>query len=77
MARISLRIIGLPKGSEGSEETSIVVDDILGIIQRIEYAYPRDYYRYIIFVNGIRLEEESIVLKDGDKVVVTPVMTGG
>lgn len=77
MASISLRIIGLPKGSEGSEETSIVVDDILGIIQRIEYAYPRDYYRYIIFVNGIRLEEESIVLKDGDKVVVTPVMTGG
>ena len=77
MAKITLRIIGLPMTQDALEESSIDARNMRDVIRQIEYRYPRDYYTYIILLNGARIEDESLDLREGDQVVVVPVMSGG
>lgn len=77
MVRITLSVIGLPRTQNASEESSIDVRNIRDLTRQIEYRYPRDYYTYIILLNGARIEDESLDLREGDQVVVFPMMSGG
>jgi len=77
MPKISLRVKGLPQTEGFLEEETVNAENITTIIQLLESRYPRDYYRYIIFLNGVKVEDESKSLQDGDEVVVIPVLSGG
>ena len=77
MAAIKLRIIGLPRAEDSLEEENIEVENITEIIQRLEFRYPRDYYTYAILLNGVKVDESSKSLREGDEVIVIPTMSGG
>ena len=69
--------MGLSERADISKEDTIDVENIREIIQRLELEYPQDYYSYNIFVNGITLDEKSRNLRDGDEVVIVPILSGG
>jgi len=77
MAKIKLQVKGSPQTQDSLEEDTVEVGNIAEIIQLLESRYPRDYYRYIIFLNGVKIDDESKSLQDGDQVVVTPILSGG
>jgi len=77
VAEIKLKIVGFPQRADVLQESTINVESIWEIIQHIESAYPRDYYTFAIFLNGISVDDKSKNLRDGDEVVVVPVMSGG
>jgi len=77
MPKIGLRVKGLPQAEGFLEEETVDAENIMAIAQILESRYPRDYYRYIIFLNGVKVEDESKILQDGDEVVVIPVLSGG
>ena len=77
MAKIRLKIRGLPKTAGFLEEDTVNVENIMEIIQRIESRYPRDYYTFAIFLNGVSVDDESKSLRDGDEVILVPIMSGG
>lgn len=52
-------------------------ENIQEIIQRLETKYPPDYYTFAIFLNGTSVDDKSRSLRDGDEVVIAPVMSGG
>jgi len=77
MAKIKLQVKGSPQTQDSLEEDTVEVGNIAEIIQLLESRYPRDYYRYIIFLNGVKIDDESKSLQDGDEVVVTTILSGG
>ena len=79
MAKVKLKIRGLSQTVNNLKEDTINVENIWEIIQRIESKYPRDYYTFAIFLNGISVREndESKSLRDGDEVVLVPIFSGG
>ena len=77
MARIKLKIAGLPEKTDILQESIINAENIQEIIQRIESKYPPDYYSYTIFLNGTNADDKSRKLSDGDEIVVIPIMSGG
>lgn len=78
VAKIKLRIIGSLQIGDISEDGSTKVENISEIIKRIESRFPQDhYFNYDIFLNGIKVEEKSKSLSDGDEVVIVPIMSGG
>lgn len=77
MVKITLKLIGLPRTQDALEESSIDVRDMRDVIRQIEYRYPRDYYTYIILLNGARIEDESLGLHEGDQVIIFSIMSGG
>lgn len=77
MAKIKLKVIGLPQSAEVTKEDTMNVENIWGIIQRIESKYPSDYYTLNIFLNGISVNDKLKNLHDGDEVVIVPIMSGG
>lgn len=77
MAKIKLKIIGLPKNVDTAREDIVNVENIQEIIQSLESKYPQDYYTFNIFLNGINIADKPKNLQDGDEVVIFPIMTGG
>ena len=77
MARIILRIVGLPQTADSAKESIINTSNLQEIIRSMETKYPEDYYTFNIFVNGIGVDIKSKDLHDGDEVVIVPVMSGG
>ena len=77
MAEIKLRIVGFPQKTDILQESVINAENMREIIQHIESKYPPDYYTFTIFLNGISADDKSKNLRDGDEVVVVPIMSGG
>jgi len=79
VAKVKLKIRGLSQTANILKEDTINAENIWEIIQRIESKYPRDYYTFAIFLNGISVKENdgSKSLRDGDKVVLIPIFSGG
>jgi len=77
VARIKLRILGLPQTPETSQESTINAENIQDIVKHVEQKYPPDYYSFTIFLNGINTDNKSKNLRDGDEVVIVPAMSGG
>ena len=77
MAKIRLKIMGLPQTGSLLEEDTLNLENTGEIVQRIESRYPRDYYTFAIFLNGAKLDDESKILHDGDEIIIMPVMSGG
>jgi molybdopterin converting factor small subunit len=77
MARIKLRIVGLPQKPDTAKESMIDANNTQEIIRSIETKYPEGYYTLKIFVNGMRVDSKSMDLNEGDEVVIVPIMSGG
>ena len=77
MARIKLRIIGLPEKADSAKESVIDASNTQEIIRSIETKYPEGTYTLKVIVNGVGVEAESMDLNDGDEVVIIPIMSGG
>jgi len=77
VARIKLRIVGLPQKADTAKESVIEANNTQEIIRRIETKYPDGYYTLKIFVNGVGVDTISRDLNDGDEVVIVPIMSGG
>lgn len=77
MAKIKLKIMGLPQRANTTREDTVNVENIQEIIHRLESKYPQDYYTFNIFLNGANVNGKSKTLRDGDEVVIFPIMTGG
>jgi molybdopterin converting factor small subunit len=77
VARIKLRIVGLPKEADTARESMIEADNTQEIIRSIETKYPEGYYTLKIFVNGMSVDTKSMDLNDGDEVIIFPIMSGG
>ena len=77
MAKIKLKIVGLPQKADTLQESIVNASNTQEIIQSIETKYPEDYYTFNILVNGVGVDTKSKNLHDGDEVVVVPVMSGG
>ena len=77
MAEVKLKIVGFPQKTDILQESVINAENMREIIQHIESKYPPDYYTFTIFLNGISADDKSKNLRDGDEVVVVPIMSGG
>jgi len=77
VARIRLRIVGLPQDPDTAKESIINASNTQEIIRSIETKYPEAYYTLKIFVNGTSVDAHSMDLNDGDEVVIVPIMSGG
>jgi len=77
VAEIKLRIVGFPHREEILQESTTRARSIQEIVQRLETEYPPDYYTFAIFLNGKSVDNKSTKLRDGDEVVIAPVMSGG
>ena len=77
MARIKLRIVGLPQKEDTAKESMIDANNTQEIIRSIETKYPEGYYTLKIFVNGMSVDTKSMDLNDGDDVIIVPIMSGG
>lgn len=79
MAKVKLKIRGLSQTANILKEDTINADNIWEIIHHIESKYPRDYYTFAIFLNGVSVREndQSKSLHDGDEVVLVPIFSGG
>ena len=75
MAKVKLKIRDM---SETAEDT-INAENIWEITQHIKSKYPREFYHFAIFLNGVSVREndESKSLCDGDEVVFVPIFSGG
>ena len=76
MAKVKLKIIGSFKLAGLSEGDIVNVENILEIIQR-QRLLNNYNYDYTIFLNGVSVEDESKSLRDGDEVVLVPIVAGG
>jgi len=77
VAEIKLKIVGFPERAEIAQESTVTADSVSEIIRRVESIYPRDYYAFAVFLNGVSVDDNSRRLCDGDEVVVVPIMSGG
>lgn len=77
MAEIKLRIVGFPQRANIIQENTMNAENIREIVQHIESRYPPDYYSFAIILNGISADDQSKRLRDGDEVVIIPIMSGG
>ena len=77
LAEIKLRIVGFPQKTDVLQESTMEAENIREIIQHLETKYPPDYYIFAIFLNGKSVDDKSRSLRDGDEVVIAPVMSGG
>jgi molybdopterin converting factor small subunit len=77
MAKIKLKIVGSNQTTNIQSEDTVNAEKLWEIIRRVELTYPRDYYTFSIFLNGVKENDESRSLHDGDEVVLVPVFSGG
>lgn len=77
MARVHIKLNFLSRSNEMNEERTIEAEELSEVIHLIRDSYPLDYYTFLIFKNGVKVEDEHERLDDGDDVVVTPVFSGG
>jgi molybdopterin converting factor small subunit len=77
VAEIKLRIVGFPHKTDVLQESTMKAENIRDIIKHLEIEYPPDYYTFAIFLNGKSVDARSRNLRDGDEVVIAPVMSGG
>jgi molybdopterin converting factor small subunit len=77
MAKIKLKIIGLPQRVETTGEDTIDAENLWDVLLCVESKYPQDYYSLNIFLNGVSVDDKSKSLRDGDDVVIIPIMSGG
>jgi molybdopterin converting factor small subunit len=77
LAKVKLKVVGLPEKTDILQESTMDAENIQEIIQHVESKYPPDYYSYTIFLNGTSIDDKKRKLIDGDEVVVIPIMSGG
>jgi molybdopterin converting factor small subunit len=77
VAKIKLKIVGLHQTADIQSEDIVNTEKLWEIIRLVELRYPRDYYTFSIFLNGVKENDESKNLQDGDEVVLVPVFSGG
>lgn len=77
MGKVHIKLNFLSRSNEMNEEKTIEAEELSEVIHLIKDSYPLDYYTFLIFKNGVKVEDEHERLDDGDEVVVTPVFSGG
>ena len=76
MAKIKLKIAGSPKVANLVEGDKLDTDNISEIIRR-QKLLDNYEYDYLIFINGVRVDNKSKSLHDGDEVLFVPFVVGG
>ena len=77
MAKVNVKLNFLGRSDEMNREKMIEAEELSDVMRLIRDSYPLDYYTFLIFKNGVKVEDEHERLGDGDEVVVTPVFSGG
>lgn len=77
MAQVHVKLNFLSQSDEMNGEKTIEAKELSEIIRLIRNSYPLDYYTFLIFKNGVKVEDEHEKLGNGDEVVVIPVFSGG
>ncbi|MDQ1279020.1 MAG: hypothetical protein QG670_280 [Thermoproteota archaeon] len=77
MAKVHVKLNFLGRSDEMNGEKMIEAKELSEVMRLIRDSYPLDYYTFLIFKNGVKVEDEHERLGDGDEVVVTPVFSGG
>ena len=77
MAQVHVKLNFLSRSDEMNGEKTIEAKELSEVIHLIKNSYPLDYYTFLIFKNGIKVEDENEKLGDGDEIVVIPVFSGG
>lgn len=76
MVQIKLRIGGSPEVAD-LLEGDIVNTDRLSEIVRHQKLLDNYAYDYLIFINGVSVDDDSKSLHDGDEVLLVPIAVGG
>ena len=76
MAKIKLKIIGSPQIAASTKGDTINAKNVLEILQH-QRRLTNYEYDYSIFLNGARVDDESQILRDGDEVILIPILSGG
>ena len=76
MAKIKLKIIGSPQITASTKGDTINAKNVLEILQH-QRRLTNYEYDYSIFLNGARVDDESQILRDGDEVILIPILSGG
>lgn len=77
MAQVHVKLNFLSRSDEMNGEKTIEAKELSEVIHLIRNSYPLDYYTFLTFKNGVKVEDEHEKLGDGDEVVVIPVFSGG
>ncbi len=77
MAKIHVRLNFIGQSNEMNGEKTIEAKELSDVTRIIRDSYPLDYYTFLIFKNGVKIEDDHARMDDGDEVVVTPVFSGG
>ena len=77
MAQVHVKLNFLSRSDDMNGEKTIEAKELSEVIHLIKNSYPLDYYTFLIFKNGIKVEDENEKLGDGDEIVVIPVFSGG
>lgn len=76
MAKIKLKVVGSPKVAGLLEGDTINADNISEIVQHQQYI-DNYAYDYLIFLNSVAVDDKLKSLRDGDEVILVPVVAGG
>ena len=77
MALIRVKLGFLSRSNEAEGERTVEATNLSEVLRLVRDAYPLDYYTFLVFRNGVKVEDEDEVLGDGDEVMVVPVFSGG
>ncbi len=77
MALVRLKLGSLSRPVDPGGERIVEAEDLSDVLRQMRGSYPPDYYTFLVFKNGVKVEEEDERLADGDEVVVIPVFSGG
>jgi len=77
MAQVRVKLGFLSRPNDVRGEKTVEAKNLSEILRLVRDAYPRDFYTFLVFKNGVKVEDEDETLGDGDEVVVIPVFSGG
>lgn len=67
----------LPQASEIADPEGIEVEENTTVTEVMERLQFPDNLRVLALVNGVHAKEADMALKDGDKLLIYPLMSGG
>jgi len=77
MAQIRVKLGFLSRLNDAEGEKIVEATNLSEVLRLAREAYPSDFYTFLVFKNGVKVEGEDEVLGDGDEVTVIPVFSGG
>jgi molybdopterin converting factor small subunit len=67
----------LPRALEVTDPEGLDVEEDTTVTQVMERLQFPESLRVLALVNGVHTKEDDTVLKDGDKLLIYPLMSGG